>query len=477
MLTTLCLWGCALAAAQPADRSEWLLVPQFARGQELVYRGTFAEEALGGGVEFNRGYRVEARLLVLDTPPTGAEVALLTVLRQRGSSERGEDAAGAAVRLELATVGLQGAVAAQADAPLRVPLEGPPTVECGMLVEVPRGRVKVEQSWDAVEEGRPPRGWRAVGTDTVNGVNCLKLVGMQQSEDWDRPRADRTAWRRRDTVWLAPRAGVAHKVERVIERREPARAEPTSRSVLRYELESSLQYPGQLFEDRRREVVQAHRFQQAAAPLVQHPGKSGPQLEALLGKIRYHLENQPPTPYRDAVVQAQKRVEAGLRGEAPPAPLPEEKTPPSGPASVGRPAPDFVAPDLVTQESARLKNWVGRPVVLVFYSPTARSAEKVLPFAQELHERYGKKITVVGLSMSEDAAPARKQRDELKLTFPLLKGTGLRHTFEVEATPKVVVLDAAGVVRGGYVGWGQETPAEVVAELKRWLATGEPPKR
>ena len=33
----------------------------------------------------------------------------------------------------------------------------------------------------------------------------------------------------------------------------------------------------------------------------------------------------------------------------------------------------------------------------------------------------------------------------------------------------MVLLDAAGVVRGSYVGWGNEIPLEVLEELKRWL--------
>jgi len=53
----------------------------------------------------------------------------------------------------------------------------------------------------------------------------------------------------------------------------------------------------------------------------------------------------------------------------------------------------------------------------------------------------------------------RKQREELHLTYPLLNGLGLRKSYTVDATPKLMVLDAEGVVRGEYVGWCQETAA------------------
>src|SRR5262249_11428664 len=79
------------------------------------------------------------------------------------------------------------------------------------------------------------------------------------------------AWRRQDTVWMAPRLGIAYRVERVLERREPASQNVTHRSVLRYELENPLPYPGQLYEDRKQEILQARNFFDAAAPLLRQP--------------------------------------------------------------------------------------------------------------------------------------------------------------------------------------------------------------
>ena len=66
---------------------------------------------------------------------------------------------------------------------------------------------------------RPLRTWQVAGTELLAGTTCVKLTGAQQSEHWASPRADDVAWRRKDTVWLAPRLGIAQKIERVIERR------------------------------------------------------------------------------------------------------------------------------------------------------------------------------------------------------------------------------------------------------------------
>jgi hypothetical protein len=74
---------------------------------------------------------------------------------------------------------------------------------------------------------------------------------------------------------------------------------------------------------------------------------------------------------------------------------------------------------------------------------------------------------VLGLAVFGETDQVLKQRDDLKLTFPLLAGQGLRFTYAVEATPKFVVLDAQGIVRGSYTGWGRELPTLVNDELSR----------
>src|SRR5207302_840494 len=156
----------------------------------------------------------------------------------------------------------------------------------------------------------------------------------------------RASWRRTDAVWLSPRLGVASRVERVVERRDPAHRDATYKSVLRYELEEPMQYPGRLFEERQREILQARAFAEAAAPLLSTPGKYGPQLAALMDRIAYHLDHQPQTPYREAVLQVKRRVEAAQRGETPPAPVADDR-PEAAPAvaALGAAAPDFLAPD------------------------------------------------------------------------------------------------------------------------------------
>jgi peroxiredoxin len=478
MVANLSLLTCALLAAQPADRSEWLLLPRLTRGQELVYRGSFTEDTLGSAVRYTRTYRLESRVFVLETPTRGMDVAFLTILKLRpGRAERGDEPEPSSVRLELARVDPQGRVVAATGLPLAISLDGPTTLERGAFIEFPRGRVRLEQTWQETEEGRPARAWRVTGVGVVNGTNCLKLEGLQQSADWDQPRGEGTAWRRRDQVWLAPRWGVAYRVERTLEQREPGSREPTRRAVMRYEMESSIPYPAQLYEERRREILQACAFADQAAPLLPNPAKAGPRaLDVILAKIAAHVESHPPTPYRDAVLQVKRRVEAARRGEVPVMLPATEPTPVPAVAALGQRAPDFLATNLLTGRSDRLSHSLGRPVLMVFYSPTSTTVAEVLRFAQAVRDRHHEEVFVLGLSVADDAEQVRKQSAELGLKFPILAGKGLRHTFGVDATPKLLVLDAHGVVRGQQAGWGPETAEAITEVLQRWLGKEEPAK-
>jgi peroxiredoxin len=296
------------------------------------------------------------------------------------------------------------------------------------------------------------------------------LVGVQQSSGWEEPRADQDGWRRTDTVWLIPRLGVAQKVERVIEHRDPGRQVATHKSTMVYEMESSLQYPGELSKDRRREIMVARQFAETLTPLQAKGPRYMKQLEALQARVDNHLENQPPTPYREAIIQIKHRVEAARRGESPPAPITLVKDRPPAVAEMGSAAPDFAATDFNGRQSVRLKSLLGKPAVLVFYNPKSRTAEEQLLFAQQTHEAHLGVLRVVGFPMSDDAEVVEKQRTYLHLTILLLQGSGLRQSYAVIETPKVIILDAKGIVRGSYVGWGSETGPAVLADLKRILA-------
>jgi len=475
MVTTLCLFTCALTLGQPDGRSAWQLAPHLFDGLELTYSGSYHEEVLLPGVKFNRSYRLDATLFVLDSRPDHWDVAFLTALSLRSNRHDPgrEPAVGApsSVRLEIGEVDRRGRLKGRGGINLAVAVDGPPTMETGAVVELPVTALGRNQVWEVGEEGRPPRTWQVLGAEFCNGTTCVKISGQQQSSDWDSPRGDHTAWRRRDTLWVAPQLGIAYRVERVVERREPNRRDPTHRLEVRYELDSRLRYPGKLFDDRQHEIMKAVKFREDAAKPLAQPAAFRPQIEVLLKKIAYHLENFAATPYRKAVVHLQAQLERASRGELPAEPVTEESQPDATRVRLGQRAPDFVVTDLINKDSSvRLYRCLGQPILIVFYSPATATGKEVLEFSRDLRERNKGGVSILAMAVTGDAELARRQHTQLKLPFTILDGHGLHTTFAVTATPRLVLLDRDGIVRGAFTGWGIHTPREVETELERWLS-------
>ena len=94
----------------------------------------------------------------------------------------------------------------------------------------------------------------------------------------------------------------------------------------------------------------------------------------------------------------------------------------------------------------------------------------MLDFASKIQSTHGDQVTVLGMSVVNDNEIVRKQAESSKINFMVLDGSGLRSSYNLESTPKILVLDSKGVVRMNCLGWGQETQSEISSELKRHIA-------
>jgi peroxiredoxin len=469
---SLLLLACACSLGQPTSRTEWQLTPQLAPGQELLYTGMYTEESLVPNVHFQRQYRLETLIFVLDAAARRYDVAVMTSLGEKAARPEpgSKEPRPASVRLELAKLDTQGRLRDGQGAMLLTPLGGPPTLEAGCFVEVPGTRLVKSSQWEVNEDSRPPRSWQVAGVESVNGVTCVKLIGQQQSLDWDRPRGDQTAWRRRDVIWLSPQLGVAQKVERTIERRDPLRRDPTHRSVVQYELTSPFRYPGRLFDDRKQEILKAKKFQDEATALLQQPAPNRPQLDGLIKRVSVHLEYQAPTPYRKAIVQLASRLDDAKNGKTSPNPVIADSPPPLTAVGLGQRVPDFVVKAFTgNEESVRLSRMLGRPVLVFFYAPAGQTGKEVVEYAKTLAVEHGDKLAIMPMAVTNDAQLVKKQHQELLLPFAILDGRAMHLTFGVDATPRVVLLDAEGIVRYAHTGWGAHVPRELQLELGQWL--------
>jgi peroxiredoxin len=452
-------------------RAEWPLAPRWTAGQELVYRGTVREVSTGRGVQFSKTFRLEARTLVTEVGASGqAQVAFYTRLlpQQPGG---GTSAETASVRLEMATVdGLGRLTPAGGPGPDRAG-DGPATWEAGFFAEVPGPTVAGGQVWQVNEAGRPPRRFEVMGAQNFGGTSCVKVKITQQSEDWDKPRADSTAWRCEETLWIVPRLGLAQRVERVVERRAPAHQQATSKLFTEYDLDSNLRYDGLFLEDRKRDINQARQYQQQIDALVPDAAKVGTKpFEAILTRIDQYAQQHPATPYREAVLRARAMAVAGTMNRLRPQVVQASHR---EVLVIGQPAPEFVIRDLEGKQTVTLRSWKGRPVLLAFYLPHSEATPGILRHLQQLRGRHkDQDVGIIGMPVTDDAAAVARLTADLSLTYPMLAGRSLRRSYGAEATPHFVLLDADGVVWAVHTGWGPETPAALEGDLRRLAEPG-----
>src|SRR5262245_30953670 len=128
---SLLLLACACSLGQPTSRTEWQLTPQLAPGQELLYTGTYTEESLVPNVHFQRQYRLETLIFVLDAAVRRYDVAVMTSLGEKAARPEpgAKEPRPASVRLELAKLDTQGRLRDGQGAMLLTPLSGPPTLD------------------------------------------------------------------------------------------------------------------------------------------------------------------------------------------------------------------------------------------------------------------------------------------------------------------------------------------------------------
>src|SRR4029077_17765609 len=110
------------------------------------------------------------------------------------------------------------------------------------------------------------------------------------------------------------------------------------------------------------EILKAQRFLQDARALWQKPAEHRAQLDALLKRIQFHLDSQPATPYRKAILHVQRNVEKARKGEMPVETVQEEFPVAVPVLRVGQRAPDFLVTELTgKQSSAQFYRLLGRP--------------------------------------------------------------------------------------------------------------------
>lgn len=114
----------------------------------------------------------------------------------------------------------------------------------------------------------------------------------------------------------------------------------------------------------------------------------------------------------------------------------------------GQNAPDFSTTS-IDGGQVRLKDYLGRPIVLVFWASWCGPCRVEAPQVERLAKSYGERVQVVGVNAGEEPSTAVRAARQLGMTWPIAMDSdgSIREAYAVGAIPMVLIIDKNGVVR------------------------------
>ncbi|MFQ6097997.1 MAG: peroxiredoxin family protein [Armatimonadota bacterium] len=130
------------------------------------------------------------------------------------------------------------------------------------------------------------------------------------------------------------------------------------------------------------------------------------------------------------------------------------------PSMISQTAPDFVMADLESNQ-IRFKSLFGKPMVLGFWRHNSTACDKEMAALEALHrEQKAKGLRVVGLVPDSTLQAANAYAREHGITFLMLhpegsfeRGKAVGELFHLGTVPRVVMIDANGVIRADLQGY------------------------
>jgi thiol-disulfide isomerase/thioredoxin len=102
--------------------------------------------------------------------------------------------------------------------------------------------------------------------------------------------------------------------------------------------------------------------------------------------------------------------------------------------------------------------------MLVFWASWCGPCRKEAPEVATIAQGYGEKVHVISINAGEDASTAARAAQSWGITWPVvldLNGA-IQGSYDVQAIPLILILDADGVVR--YRGLGMPTDAHRILD-------------
>jgi peroxiredoxin len=133
----------------------------------------------------------------------------------------------------------------------------------------------------------------------------------------------------------------------------------------------------------------------------------------------------------------------------------------------GQVPPDFKLKTLSGQEIS-LSGLRGKVVILDFWASWCAPCKDEMPVLERLHKKYGSKgLVIVGISVDNELANAKKFIDGVKVTFPIVHDAkkSVADAYKPPRMPTSLVLDREGKVRFVHAGFRKEDAQKLEKEV------------
>ncbi|HET7541941.1 MAG TPA: TlpA disulfide reductase family protein [Polyangiaceae bacterium] len=139
---------------------------------------------------------------------------------------------------------------------------------------------------------------------------------------------------------------------------------------------------------------------------------------------------------------------------------------------LGAAAPEFELESPNGKQKVSLSAQAGKVVVVDFWATWCAPCKESFPAYQRLAQKFGKQLTVIGVSVDEDPAGIPEFAKETGAKFPLAwdDGQSTSKSYRPPTMPTSFVIDRSGIVRfvhsGFHAGDERAIESEIASLLK-----------